>query len=252
MDTMFSLKEKTIVVTGASSGIGKCTSIAISKAGGRVVLIGRNEDRLIETFNKLEGIGHSYYTFDLLNFSEIKSLVSRIVTENGKIDGLVNSAGVESTVPLKVLSYKNLEETFKINVFSGIELTKHFSNKKNFSSKGSIIFLSSVMGSLGEKGKIAYCGSKAAVKNMIKPLALELADKNIRVNSISPGLVMTEMTDKLFASISEQSSQDIINKHPLGIGTPNDVASLCIYLLSNSSRWVTGTDIIIDGGYSIS
>ena len=108
------------------------------------------------------------------------------------------------------------------------------------------------MGSLGEKGKVAYCGSKAAVKNMVKPLALELASNQIRVNSISPGLILTEMTQKLFDSISLQNVQNIKDKHPLGIGEVNDVSNLCIYLLSDSSKWMTGSNITIDGGYSIS
>lgn len=252
MTSPFSLENKTIVVTGASSGLGRSISTLISKMGGKVVMIARNEERLKETFNMMEGDGHNYYTFDLLNFSEIKALVSLIVKENGKIDGLVNAAGIESTIPLKILSYKNLEETFKINVYSGVELTRHFSSKKNFNPGGSVVFLSSVMGSLGEKGKVAYCASKASVKNMVKPMALELANNKIRVNSISPGVVMTEMTQKLFASITEKNIQDIIDKHPLGIGEANDIAHLCIYLLSNSSKWITGTDITIDGGYSIS
>jgi len=253
MTNPFSLKLKTIVVTGASSGLGRNISIAISKMGAKVIMIARNEDRLKETLKLLEGSKHCYYSFDLLNISEIKSLLVTIVKENGKLDGLVHSAGIESTMPLKILSNEHLEQTFKINVFSAIEFTKQFSIKKNVNQQGaSVIFLSSVMGSLGEKGKVAYCGSKAAVKNMVKPLALELASNQIRVNSISPGLILTEMTQKLFDSISLQNVQNIKDKHPLGIGEVNDVSNLCIYLLSDSSKWMTGSNITIDGGYSIS
>lgn len=249
---MLSLENKTIVVTGASSGLGRSISISISKMKGKVVMIARDEERLEETSNMLDGDGHSYRKFNLLDFSEIKQLMSSVIKEHGKIDGLVHAAGIESTTPLKALSYKSLDEIFKINVYAGIELTKHFTKKDNFNSSGSIVFLSSVMGSLGEKGKIAYCGTKAAIKNMVKPLALELAVKEIRVNSISPGLVMTPMTEKLFLSITEKNIEEIKGKHPLGLGEPKDVAALCVFLLSNSSKWITGTDITIDGGYSIS
>ncbi len=248
----FSLDNKTILITGASSGIGRSISILCSKMGAKVILIGRNESRLKETASYINEDNYIYYTFDLNNIENIKKLVSRIISENGMIDGLVNAAGIESTVPLKVLSVSHLEEIFKINVFAAVELTKHLTKKKNFESNGSIVFLSSVMGSLGQKGKVAYCGSKAAIKNMVKPLSLELAQKKLRVNSISPGIVNTEMTQKLFDTLPIEGVNEIKKLHPLGFGEAEDIANLCVFLLSDGSRWITGTDITIDGGYSVS
>jgi NAD(P)-dependent dehydrogenase (short-subunit alcohol dehydrogenase family) len=252
MKDNYSLKDKTILITGASSGLGKAIAIYASKRGAKIILVARNLERLLGTFKLLEGENHTYYSFDLNDIDGMKSFVSSIVGENGKLDGLVHAAGIESTIPFKMLSYKSVEEMFKINVFSGIELTRLSTSKKNFNNGGSIIFLSSVMGSLGEKGKVAYCGSKSAIKNMVKPLALELSNRQIRVNSISPGVVLTEMTEKMFATMSEDNIMEIKDKHPLGFGEPKDIAELSIFLLSKESRWVTGSDLIIDGGFSIS
>ncbi len=252
MNKIFSLENKTILITGASSGIGRSVSILCSNMGANVILIGRNESRLKDTSSYINDTRCIYYTFDLNNTEDIKELVSKVILENGIIDGLVNAAGIESTVPLKALSVNHLEEMFKINVFAGVELTKHLSKKKNFRSNASIIFLSSVMGSLGQKGKVAYCGSKAAIKNIVKPLSLELAPRKLRVNSISPGVVNTEMTQKLFDTLSEEGVNEIRKLHPLGFGEGEDIANLCVFLLSDASRWITGTDITIDGGYSIS
>lgn len=246
------LKNKTIVVTGASSGIGKEISINCSLKGANLVLIARDENRLKETIKLMKGENHSFYSFDLKDTGGMRSIVSKIIESHGKIDGLVHAAGIESTTPLKVLTTEILEDMFKINVFSAVELTRLFVSKKHFNNGGSVIFLSSVMGTLGERGKIAYCGSKAAIRNMVKPLALELSNRKIRVNSVSPGVVLTEMTGKMFASISKDSVQEIIKKHPLGIGEPRDIAQLCAFLLSNESKWITGSDLVIDGGYSIS
>lgn len=248
----FCLRGKTILVTGASSGIGRAISVCSSKRGATLVLVGRDSKRLMETIDLLDGEQHSYYSFNLNDIDGMKSFVSLVINKHGKLDGMVHAAGIESTIPFKVLSTSVVEEMFKINVFSGIELTRLCTSKKNFNNGGSIIFLSSVMGSLGEKGKVAYCGSKAAIKNMVKPLALELSGKKIRVNSISPGVVMTEMTNKMFTTISEKNITEIKDKHPLGLGEPEDIAELSVFLLSKGSKWITGTDIIIDGGFSIS
>jgi NAD(P)-dependent dehydrogenase (short-subunit alcohol dehydrogenase family) len=252
-DNIFCLKDKTILVTGASSGIGRAISIYSSKRGATVILVGRDSKRLMETLGLLDGENNGYYSYDLNNIVGMKDFVSLIVKKHGKLDGLVHAAGIESTIPFKVLNANSVMDMFNINVFSGIELTRLFTSKKNFNiAGGSIVFLSSVMGSLGEKGKVAYCGSKAAIKHMVKPLALELSNKKIRVNSISPGVVFTEMTEKLFATISEESIQEIKKKHPLGLGESKDIAELAVFLLSKTSKWITGTDIIIDGGFSIS
>lgn len=254
MDNPFDLNNKTIVVTGASSGLGKEAAILISKLGGSVILVARNKDKLNEVYESLDSSKnktHAFYSFDLSRLEEIKNLAIQIIDDNGKIDGVINAAGIESTVPLKMLSINHLEEIFRINVFAGIELTKHLSSNRASNKNSSFIFMSSVMGDLGQKGKVAYCGTKGAVNAFLKPMALELAKGGRRVNCVSPGIVNTELTAKLFNNITADAKEKILNLHPLGFGEPSDVAFLLVYLLSDASRWMTGSNLTIDGGYSI-
>ena len=148
--------------------------------------------------------------------------------------------------------YQNdiVERIFRINVFSGIELLKFFSKKKYANDGASIILLSSVMGELGQPGKVGYCGTKSAVLGVMKAAALELAKRKIRVNSVSPGVVMTPMTEKLFTQLEEENIKNIEKMHPLGFGEPDDIASIIEFLLSDKSKWITGQNFKIDGGYS--
>jgi NAD(P)-dependent dehydrogenase (short-subunit alcohol dehydrogenase family) len=153
-------------------------------------------------------------------------------------------------MPLKMLKPKHYEETFAVNVFSGFEFIKILTRKKYLGENASFIIISSIMGLLGQKGISVYSSSKGAIVNGIKSLALELADKYIRVNSIAPAIVKTEMTQNLFSKMSENNMKEIEKMHPLGFGETEDVANACIYLLSDASKWITGTNLIIDGGYS--
>jgi NAD(P)-dependent dehydrogenase (short-subunit alcohol dehydrogenase family) len=138
-------------------------------------------------------------------------------------------------------------------LIAGFELAKILSKKKYSHEQGSsFVFISSVMGILGQKGKVGYCCSKGAVITGCKAMALELAPKNIRVNCVLPGVVKTEMTEKLFKIIPQESKDNIIAMHPLGLGTPDDIANACVFLLSDASRWVTGANLLVDGGYVIS
>ena len=140
---------------------------------------------------------------------------------------------------------------FSVNVIAGFELAKIISKKKYLYKNGaSFVFISSVMGILGQLGKIGYCSSKGSLISGVKAMALELASKKIRVNCILPGVVETEMSNEMFQKLSEESKKNIVDMHPLGLGKPEDIAYACVYLLSDSARWVTGTNLIIDGGYS--
>jgi NAD(P)-dependent dehydrogenase (short-subunit alcohol dehydrogenase family) len=154
-------------------------------------------------------------------------------------------------MPLQIMNYSKYNELFSINTIAAFEFSKIISKKKYYNSVGaSFIFISSIAGILGVSGKIGYCSSKAALVNGARAMALELANKKIRVNSILPGLVNTEMFQKIKAELSEESLLDIYKRHPLGIGNPQDVANLCAFLLSDLSNWITGSDYLIDGGYS--
>lgn len=251
MNNQFFLTKKNIVITGASSGIGRQCAVSCSQTGANVFLIARNEERLKETYDHLEKGNHLYYSQDITEYSKIESVISSMVAKFGKINGFIHSAGSEMTLPLKMMKPEYYEKLFSINIISGFEMARILSKKKYSDNNGaSFVFISSVRGFLGKSGAIGYCSSKGALISGVKAMALELTNKNIRVNSISPAIVETEMTNKLFENLAEDSKNEMMKMHPMGFGKPEDIANACIYLLSDASRWVTGTNLIVDGGYS--
>ena len=251
MNNPFSLKNKNILITGASSGIGKQCAITFSQLGASVILIARNEERLKETYNRLEKGNHLIISQDITEYNKLEEVVNTAVDKVGKIFGFVHSAGIEMTLPLRSMQPSYYEKMFSINVIAGFELAKIISKTKYINKDwASFVFISSVMGIAGNPALIGYSASKGALISAIRSMALEFISKNIRVNCISPGHVETEMANKLFKKISEESKKSIIDMHPLGLGKPEDIANACAFLLSDASRWITGTNLIVDGGYS--
>jgi NAD(P)-dependent dehydrogenase (short-subunit alcohol dehydrogenase family) len=245
------IQNKTIIITGASSGIGKEIAIHLSELGANCVLVGRNIDRL-EKVKKLCVSPTLIISTDLQNFKGYEEIVQLAVKEYGLVYGFVHSAGIEQTILLQQINLDGLVEIFNINVFSAIEFVKIISKKKYRDEKQSIILLSSVMGVVGNKGLVSYSATKGAIISMVKSMALELASKNIRVNSISPGHISdSEMSKKKEEYLSEESVNIIEKNHPLGMGKCIDIAKTTAFLLSDNSSWITGQNIIIDGGYSI-
>lgn len=246
----FFLENKHILITGASSGIGRQCAISCSKMGAQVTLVARNVERLKATLLEMDGDQHLLISQDISEIEKILNVVEESVSKLGKIDGFVHAAGIEGTIPINVLSEDKYMDYFKINAISGFEFVKYLAKKKfKTDNMGSYVFIASVMGILGEPAKLAYCASKGAVVNGVKALALELSKKNVRVNSISPGVVMTEMTEKMFELLPESTVLKLKEVHPIGFGTPKDVANAVVFLLSDASKWITGTNLIIDGGY---
>lgn len=252
MFNLVDLTNKHILVTGASSGIGMEIAILVSKLGARVSLVGRKKETLENVLSKLEGNDHYLYEFDVTNFSEVDHLVSSVVENSGLIDGFVHSAGIEMTRPLKMLKVNHYKDVFDVNTISALEMTRVVTKNGNISNEASIIFISSIVGLLGQAGKTAYSASKGALIAASKCLALELASKGIRVNTILPALVETEMSSKLLETMSEESKINILKMHPLGFGKAIDIANSTAFLLSPASKWITGVEFIIDGGYSAS
>ena len=246
----FSLKGKNIVITGASSGIGRQSAISCSQFGGNIILIARNEERLNETYNQLDKGSHLYYSLDITKYDEIEPIIKDAVSKIGEISGFIHSAGIEMILPLSILKPDKIEKVMSINVISAFNIARILSKKKYVSEMASFVFISSIMAELGQPGKIGYCSSKGALVAGAKAMALELASKNIRVNSVLPGMVKSEMSLELLNTLSEEARNEIEKMHPLGIGMVEDVANACIYLLSDASKWVTGTNLIVDGGYS--
>jgi len=248
----FTLKDKLILITGASSGIGRQCAINCSRMGANVVLFGRDIERLKETSGLMENMDkHIFFAVDISEYDKITEIIKDIVAEKGRIDGLINCAGISTTIPLTALSPKKVEQFFQINVTGAVSLTRQVVKSGNFSKEGgSIIFISSVMGVVGEKGKILYSMTKGALIAAVKSMSVELAEKNIRVNAISPGVVESPMSKNAVYSRNEASLSRISNLHPLGLGKAEDVANACVFMLSGASRWITGTNLFVDGGYT--
>ncbi|MCK4664778.1 MAG: SDR family oxidoreductase [Bacteroidales bacterium] len=247
---LFSLIEKNIIITGASSGIGRQCAISCSQMGANVVLIARNEERLKKTYNSLERGNHLYFPQDITEYDKIELVINETVSRLGKIHGFIHSAGIEMTLPLKILNSTKFEKVYSINVISAFNIARIISKKKYIGENASFVFISSIMAQLGQPGKIGYCSSKGALIAGAKAMALELANRKIRVNSILPGMVKSEMSNNLLNTLSDEAKNEIEKMHPYGIGSVDDVANACIYLLSDASKWVTGTNLIVDGGYS--
>jgi NAD(P)-dependent dehydrogenase (short-subunit alcohol dehydrogenase family) len=243
------LKGKKIVVTGATSGIGLSLCLELSRLGAVVLAIGRNTSSLEKLQEDESNIVPVQY--DLCILDGIETMIEAFVDVHGKIDGFVHCAGVEETIPLMMYTPNKILNIFTVNVFSGIELLRIISKKKMTNDSASIVFISSVMGELGQSGKVGYCSSKAAIAGVVKSSALELAKRAIRINSILPGIVKTSLSQKLFSSLPMESVQQIEKMHPLGFGETSDVVPILIFLLSDKSRWITGQSVVIDGGYSI-
>ena len=233
------------MVTGASSGIGQVTAIECTKLGAKVVITARNQDRLNGTFSQLIGDGHHQVLADLTDGSQIQHLSDMLPT----IDGLVLCAGKGMTAPFAYSSREKYDDVFNVNFFSPVELLRILIKKKKLQPDSSVVFVSSIGGNGSYNiGNAIYGASKAAIDATMKFCAKELAEKRIRVNSVCPGMVDTKLIRE--GSFSEEQLDNEIDKYPLKrFGNPLEVAYGIVYLLSNASSWVTGTSLIIDGGY---
>ncbi len=247
----FSLENKIILITGASSGIGRSCSVECSKSGACLILIARNEEELQKTVAMLaENTKVETIIADIAQCENLEELIAEKVSVLGKISGFIHCAGVEKTLPLKKHTPQLYHDIFAVNVIAGFEIAKVLSLKKYKTETSSFVFISSVAGMVGEIGKAAYSSSKGAVISGARSLAMELSRSNVRVNSISPAMVNTPILEKMFENIGEEAAEEILKKHPLGIGKPEDVANACIFLLSDAARWITGSNLVVDGGYS--
>lgn len=248
----FSLENKVIIVTGASSGIGAQCAIDCSKMGAKVVLVARNEERLQHTLSQMDGEGHLLLPFDLSVSDGLKEAIKGVVEKVGKINGVVNCAGISSVTPLKLVTDELLDQFFHTNVYSAINLSREVTRVGNFDKEGgcSIIFFASIMGICGDKCKTVYSATKGALISAARSMACELAKNKIRVNVVSPGAIETPINAKLPHMADPELRKELEEKHLLGLGECSDISNACIYLLSDASRWITGQNLVIDGGYS--
>lgn len=242
---MGQLTGKHILVTGASSGMGRVFCQIISKEGARVSLLARNEERLNVTLTKMCGEGHKYYLCDLTKEEEIKSTIEQLEA----LDGVVFCAGINDFVPLKFVKQDKLQRIFQTNYFSQVILTQMLVKKKLIKRQASLVYISSLSSILGVSGTLLYASSKAALNSAVRVIAAELAPQGIRANAICPGIVRTEMLGN--TNIDEETFTKQAADYPLGLGSPEDVGNAVLYHLSDGSRWLTGNCMVIDGGYSL-
>jgi NAD(P)-dependent dehydrogenase (short-subunit alcohol dehydrogenase family) len=243
----FSLEGKTILVTGSTSGIGRATAIECSKMGAKVVVTGRSEERAKETLALLNGDGHSYVVADLSTPEGIEKLVDGVPT----LDGCVNNAGFNVVQPVPFIKHDDMSRIFYVNAEAPIYLIHKLVKSKKLNKGASVVFTSSIGQRIVAPGNSLYSATKGAVSAFVRNAALDLSSKKIRCNSVAPGMVETPLKEGKSVVTSEQWE---INRqlYPLGrFGLPEDVAYAIIYLLSDASVWVTGTEIVIDGGRSL-
>jgi NAD(P)-dependent dehydrogenase (short-subunit alcohol dehydrogenase family) len=241
---------KVILVTGASSGIGREISVLLSQLGSKIILVGRNSVRLEETASLLSGEGHVVALRDLSDVETIPKWLKELAFNVGCFSGLVHSAGMQITCSLRTTSVRHFEEVMRLNVTAAFSLAKGFRQKGVCTSPASIVFLSSVMAVASRPGLSAYSASKGALSSLAKPLALELAREGIRVNCLAPAMVRTEMMDSVFQNMTAEQLALVEQMHPLGIGLPRDVANAAAFLLAETGRWITGATLVVDGGYT--
>lgn len=243
----FSLSGKTVLVTGASSGIGRAIAIECSKMGATVIATARNEERLQETISEMVGEGHKYICADLSVDSAIDKIIASI---DGKLQGVVQCAGYTMAKPFQFLSKEDMSDVMKVNYEAPVILTQSLLKKKKMEKGCSIVFVSSISGVYVSyiAGSI-YSASKGALNGVMKGLAIELAAKSIRINSVNPGMIDTDI---LRGIISDEQLAEDAKRYPLKrYGKPEEVAYGVVYLLSDASSWTTGSNLLIDGGYTL-
>lgn len=249
MKNYFDFTDKNILILGASSGIGKCTTELLSEFNANVILVARREEKLSELCNSLNSKS-KYFAMDVRNSDNIDTLFNFIQKDIGKLDGMVYSVGVSMSMPLQMFKPEKLQELFSINFFPYIECIRQATKKGRFNSGMKIVGISSVASIKGDKTHLGYCASKAAMDASIRCIAKEIAPKGICINNIAPGLTGTEMYQNFSSNIGAESEsmKELLNRQYLGIIQPEDVANAVAFLLSPAARAITGITLPVDGG----
>lgn len=242
------LAGRRFMVTGASSGLGREAAVLISRCGGNVALVGRDEGRLAETLAAMAPGEHSTHSFEMSDAELVADSVQKAAKEGGIFDGIFHSAGTTMVLPAKLLKNRHLDEVFGANVRGAFGIARAAAKKGVLNDGGALIFMSSVASVTGRPALSAYCAAKAAVDGLVRSLAVEFADRGIRVNSITAGAVETAMHVEFVNSINDAARKDYEDFHLLGFGQPEDVAHAAVYLLSDGGQWITGAALAVDGG----
>ena len=248
------LEGKHILVTGATSGIGRSCALLLAGAGAKVAIAGRRQERLAEALQEMPGEGHSMHVMDVSDLDALEGQIKQIVSETGKFDGYVHSAGTVNNLPLKNYTPGRLDEIMRTNFYSFFEMVRILSKKGRFNEGMSIVGVSSISAYVGASAQAAYGASKAAMNGAMRCMARELAEKKIRVNTVLPAGTNTEMYRdylSLRADMGQQSgpTTGYVGRNYLGMNEPEDVANAILFLLSGASRQITGVELPVDGGY---
>lgn len=246
MDNLFSLTGKTILITGASSGIGRETAIACAKMSARLVITGRNEERLNETLSQMSGDGHIVIAAELCEQEEINRLVDALP----ELDGVFFCAGVSDTTPVKYMNREAIQRVLSINLEAPMLLTQRMLLKKKIKKGASLVYMSSMGAEQVAPGLGIYAASKSGINAFMRAVATEQASRKVRVNAIMASMVKTDLINSLSQLTEEDIKRDEA-KYPLGYGSPEDIANAVIYLLSDASKWMTGSVIKLDGGSTL-
>lgn len=239
---------KRIIVTGATSGIGRATAIKLSQQGAQVCLLARNEEKAKETLKKLADNSHQFYRKDFSEAGGYKEIFDNIVADGHKIDGLVHCAGIAKIMPVGMLSKQTMDESMTTNLYSFVEMVSLLSKKK-YHDKANVVGVSSISTLYPQKCQGIYVATKAAMNTMVTSMAIELAAKGIRINTVMPSSTDTQMLKEAFENKSEEEKKRLIDHQVLGLIEPEDVADIIMFLLSDASRMITGREIYADGGY---
>lgn len=240
---------QTILVTGASSGIGRASALRLAQEGGRIVLVARNVPRLEKTCTELAGGGHVVRPCDVTNEAAVIEMTNELRKEVGALNGVVHCAGIHWLRPLQITDSESLQEMLASHIVSSIALTRAVVTRRLASKEGcSVVWLSSAAALKGGAGTVAYAAAKGALISAARALAVELARRKIRINVIAPGVVHTPQSEAFLSKLPPEQVQAIAQKHLLGLGEPEDIAAVVAFLLSEDARWITGTTIVADGG----
>ena len=246
MNNIFDLSGKTILITGASSGIGREIAVSASKQGAKTVINGRNIERLNDT-KEMAGGDVTILQGDLTDGAEITSLVKQLP----ELDGVVFCAGLVEYTPLKFVNAEKIRTIFSLNFDSQVLLTQQIIKNKKIRKGGSLVYISSISSKMGVPATAVYASSKAAINSFMKIVASEVGGQKIRANSVCPGMVRTPMLTNATNAVTEESLIEAEKDYLLGLGEPADVAGPVLFLLSDASKWVTGTEMIVDGGLTL-
>lgn len=242
-----------VLVSGASSGIGRAIAVELVRQGARVVLTGRRRNQLEETAAQCGDPARSHILeLDLALTEQIVPAITAVAQQTGRLYGLCHSAGLVQTLPLSATKPERLRAMMEINFVAGLELSRALTRREVLSEAGgSILWIASIYAHVGAPGQVGYAATKGAITASVRSMALELATRKVRVNCISPGLVKTPMTDASHSRMSAEQWARIESLHPLGAGQPEDIARAAAFMLDPHNRWMTGADLAIDGGYTL-